>query len=380
MFIMLFINRLKVILRNKSVLFWSLIFPFVLGTFFHLALSDVGEAYEMNDIPLAIVNDKNYIYNQNFDNIISSLSEGDDRIFDIQYTDIDKANSLLEESKIDGYIKIDDNNRISLLIKENGLNQTIIKYVIDEYYQMSSVLNNIANFNPDKLKEGIFNLAYENKEYVLDKSNEKIDFSINYFFTLIAMTCLYGSFLGLEIAKDSEANLSSRGARLCVSPVNKIKVILAGLCASLVVEIFSIALLFAYLILVFNVNLGNHLFYTGLLTFFGVILGILMGVFVGVSNRKSEDFKTGVVLSITMGCCFFSGMMGTPDIKSYFDNALPLFAKINPINMITDGLYSLFAYNTFEPYFEVLFRIIIFTLILLLLVYIFVRRKKYDSL
>jgi len=81
-----------------------------------------------------------------------------------------------------------------------------------------------------------------------------------------------------------------------------------------------------------------------------------------------------------MGCCFFSGMMGTPDIKSYFDNALPLFAKINPINMITDGLYSLFAYNTFEPYFEVLFRIIIFTLILLLLVYIFVRRKKYDSL
>ena len=81
-----------------------------------------------------------------------------------------------------------------------------------------------------------------------------------------------------------------------------------------------------------------------------------------------------------MLCCFFSGMMGTPQLKSFFDEKMPIFAKINPINIITDGLYALFAYDTLTVFYECLLRISIFALTFIILTFIFVRRKKYDSI
>ena len=81
-----------------------------------------------------------------------------------------------------------------------------------------------------------------------------------------------------------------------------------------------------------------------------------------------------------MACCFFSGMMGSPQVKTMFDEALPLFAKINPINIITDGLYALFAYDTFDSYYNCLLRIGVFAIVMAILTFIFVRRKNYDSI
>ena len=74
--------------------------------------------------------------------------------------------------------------------------------MLDEYYQMSSATTQMINYNPEILYNGVLETLYEEKNYITDDSNENIDFSINYFFTLIAMTCLYGSLIGLEVIKD----------------------------------------------------------------------------------------------------------------------------------------------------------------------------------
>ena len=41
MFFHIFKNRLKILLRKKSVIFWTMIFPIILATLFHLAFSDI---------------------------------------------------------------------------------------------------------------------------------------------------------------------------------------------------------------------------------------------------------------------------------------------------------------------------------------------------
>lgn len=267
-----------------------------------------------------------------------------------------------------------------MIVKTNGINQTIIKSVLDEYYQMSSATTNIIKYNPEILYNGVLETLYQEKNYIIDDSKENIDFSINYFFTLIAMTCLYGSLIGLEIIKDCEANLSKKGARMCMAPVNKFKIILSGLLAGYVIQLVALALLFLYLILVFNVNFGNQILPTVILSMVGCLAGTSLGTFVGVSNRKSEGFKTGILISVTMTCCFLSGMMGVISIKAFFDETFPLLAKINPINIITDGLYSLFAYDNLDVYYNCLTRISIFSLVLIVLSFVFIRRKKYDSI
>ena len=260
MFKHLFINKMKILLKNKAMLFWSLIFPFILGTFFQLALSNVGDAFKMEIIPVAVVNNQYYQDDEILKEVISSLSEeNENQLFDTVYVSESEAQKLLDNEEIDGYILLNEDNNPHMVVKTNGITQTIIKSVLDEYYQMSNATTQMINYNPEILYNGVLKTLYEEKNYIKDDSNENIDFSINYFFTLIAMTCLYGSLIGLEIIKDCEANLSKKGARMCIAPVNKFKIILAGLLAGYVIQVIALALLFLYLIFVFNVNFGNQI-------------------------------------------------------------------------------------------------------------------------
>lgn len=381
MFGLLFKNKIKILLRNKAMLFWTLIFPFVLGTFFQLALSNVDEAYKMNVFPIAVVEDNNYNNSKVLKIVVESLSEkGDNQIFNTSYVDKNEAENLLKNSKIEGYIIVNENGRPQIVIKENGINQTIMKSVLDEYNQMMIVSNDVIQYNPNAMYNEVMQQISTQDTFIKDTSKEKIDFSINYFFTLIAMTCLYGSLIGLEVIKDCEANLSKKGARICMCPVNKLKIIIISLLAGYIIQLIALAALFAFLIFVFKVNFGNQVIPTMILSAIGGLAGTSLGTFVGVCNKKSEGFKIGILISVTMLCCFFSGMMGTPQLKSFFDEKMPIFAKINPINIITDGLYALFAYDTLTVFYECLLRISIFALTFIILTFIFVRRKKYDSI
>ncbi len=381
MFYHLFINKLKILLNNKAMLFWSLIFPFVLGTFFQLALGNIDKNFEMDVIPIAVVNNHYYQNNNIFKNVIASLSEkNDNQLFDTIYVDEAEAEKLLNNEEIDGYILLSENNDPQMVVKNSGINQTIIKSVLDEYLQLSNASLTIINYNSETLYNGVLESLHSDTNYVVDNSNEKIDFSINYFFTLIAMTCMYGSLIGLEVIKDCIANLSKKGARICMAPVNKFKMIISSLLAGYVIQLVALALLFLYLIFVFNINFGDQILPTIILAMVGCLAGTSLGTFIGVSNKKSEGFKIGVLISVIMMCCFFSGMMGVIDIKVYFDETFPLLAKINPVNIITDGLYSLFAYDNLDVYYNCLQRISIFSLIFIVLSFIFIRRKKYDSI
>lgn len=380
MFKHLYINKLKVLLKNKGMLFWTLAFPFILGTFFQIALGNVDEAYELKTIPIAVVDNEEFNNNTDFKNVIASLSQdSSEQLFETQYVSLEDAENLLSNKKIDGYIVVKDNNP-ELIINESGLNSTIIKYTLDQYYQITNAVTNMTEYNAEAIYNGALQIISENKNYIKDNTTENVDFSINYFFTLIAMTCLYGSLIGLEIIKDCEANLSTKGARICIAPVKKIKFIISGLLAGYTIQLVALALLFAYLIFVFHISFGPHILETMLLGAIGCLAGTSLGTFVGVSNKKSEGFKTGILIAVTMVCCFTAGMMGDTSIRVFFNEKLPLFRTINPVNMITDGLYALFAYDTLNVFYSCIFRISLFTIIMLILTFIFVRRKNYDSI
>ena len=104
-----------------------------------------------------------------------------------------------------------------------------------------------------------------------------------------------------------------------------------------------------------------------------------MGMLIGACNRKSENTKTGILISYTMVCSFLAGMM-ILDMKYIIAKNAPILAKINPVAMITDGLYSLYYYDTLERYFFNIVSLIIFSVVMVLASYYFIRRKKYDSI
>ena len=89
--------------------------------------------------------------------------------------------------------------------------------------------------------------------------------------------------------------------------------------------------------------------------------------------------KTGIMISITMLGCFLSGMMGIT-MKYIVDKNIPIVNKLNPASMITDGFYSLYYYSTHERFYFNIVSLLVFSLILIFIATLSLRRQKYDSI
>ena len=119
--------------------------------------------------------------------------------------------------------------------------------------------------------------------------------------------------------------------------------------------------------------------YIILLSLIGSLSGISLGLFIGSYIKTNENAKVGIMISITMACCFLSGMMGV-GMKYVIDKNLPILNKINPANMITDGFYSLYYYSDYSRYYFNIMCLLVFTLITLLLSCNKIGRARYDSI
>ena len=65
----------KVLMRNRMLLFWTFVFPLVLGTMFKLAFSNIENSEKLNVIPIAIVDNEDYQRNEAFRRTFDDIGE-----------------------------------------------------------------------------------------------------------------------------------------------------------------------------------------------------------------------------------------------------------------------------------------------------------------
>ena len=384
---------LKTLFRKKELIFWTFAFPIILGTFFNLAFSDIEKSEKLDIISIAIVENDNYKDNEIYKAAFKELSDNnsDDKLFDIQYITEEQAEKLLNDKEIVGYLKL-INDEPQLTFSTSGINETIFKYVVEEISQTSNIIKNLSEEEiKNEMMKGNYNINYEriyNKINSLIKednvklnniSNNNLSYTMIEFYSLIAMTCLYGGLLGMVAINQVLANMSSEGKRISVSPTKKSKLILSSLFASYIIQIIGVSLLFLYTIFVLKVDYGNNLLLLALLTMIGSLAGLSLGVAIATTIKANDNAKTGIIIAITMIGCFLTGMM-SPTIKYIVDKNIPFINKINPANMITDGFYSLYYYDTLNRYVFNIVSLLIFAIILIFISYISLRRQKYDSI
>lgn len=362
------------LLRTKALMFWLLVFPLVLATFFNLAFANIMKAERFEPITVGIVDDLNYQQRIDFKPVITTLAakNKEQLLVPHYYQDESEAIKALKDNKIKGYYIVRD--KIELVVKNNGFEQTILKQVVTSYYQTLSVVNNIL-----AIKNDVINLIVADGNYFVAKPISNLDMMVIYYYSLLGMVCLYAGFLGVNAVNETEANLSKKGARLSVAPTNKLRSLVLSLAAGLTIQLVVTFILLAYLIYFLQVDFGSRLLYVFIMLAFGSIAGMAMGTLIGVSNRKSEDTKIGIVSGITMLCSFFAGLMMV-QMKQIIANNAPLLAAINPVNMITDGLYALYYYEGLERYYMNIISLVIFSTIMITISYLIIRRKRYDSI
>lgn len=380
---------LKILLRNKGLIFWTFIFPIILGTFFSMAFSNIEKEESLNIIDIAIVDSGFYQDNDIYKKTFEYLSDKNnkDRLFNTVVTNLDNAKKLLIDNKITGYLLFGSDD-VRIVVFKNGINETILKYVVDEIESQKEVSSNLikkeimdnnGEVNYSDLINKINGLFNDDQVKLNNISNKNLSYTMVEFYTLIAMAALYGSIIAMTATNKAIANVSNVGMRSSVAPIKKSMILLGGFLASYIVQVIGLSLLFIYTIFVLKVDYGNDFLAVVLLSLAGSLAGLSLGVTVSTLIKSSEGTKTGIIIAITMFWCYLSGMMGI-STKYLFDKNLPFLNKVNPAGMITDGFYSLYYYGVGSRFEKNIISLIIFSLLLFLISLISLRRQKYDSI
>ena len=374
----------KILFKSKMLIFWTFAFPIILGTFFNMAFKDIENNEKLDIIDIAIVDNENFnnsiLYKETFKKLGDSSNEN--YMFNIKYIDLETSKKLLKDKKIIGYLLIEDD--VKIVVNSSGINETIFRQVVDEIIQTEIVIN----YKVSKIEDSqdinnqvidIVNDINNTKNNIVDKSSNNLSYTLIEFYTLIAMTCLYGGILGMVSINNNLANMSAQGKRVSASPLSKFKLILSSVISSYITQIIGIILLFIYTIIILKVDYGDNLFLVILLALVGCLAGLSLGIFIATIFKTNDNIKTGIIISISMVGCFLSGMMGIT-MKYYVDKYVPIINKLNPANMITDGFYSLYYYNTLNRYYFNLCSLLLFSIILIIMSVLSLRRQKYDSI
>jgi ABC-2 type transport system permease protein len=348
MFTHIFINRLKCLLRDRETIFWTLMFPLILATFFSMAFSNLNGSESFKAIDIAVVDDMRYQKDQHFRLALDRVSKGGDRLFNLNVTSKDKAEQLLHDNAIAGYIVVE--SPIKLVVNKSGLNQNIIKSFIDSYIQTASAVKTILTADPAKQQE-VFNEIGDHRQYTKEVSGTKAkpDNVLIIFYSLIAMSCIYGGFLGMREVTDIQADISPLAARVNASPVHKLKTFIYSMSASLLIHFSELLVLLAYLNFVLRIDFGEKKGYVLLTTFVGSVAGLSFGSIVSAIVKKSEGIKIAILIGASMFGSALAGMMyqGT---KYIIAKNIPILSYLNPVNLLTDAFYCLYYYDTFTRY------------------------------
>lgn len=393
MFFHNFKYSLKTLLRNKGLIFWTFAFPIILGTLFNLAFSDIENKETLDIIDIAIVNNEEFKTDTYFTESFKVLSKKKEpnQLFNIKYTNLSTAQSLLKEKKITGYLLF-ENHEVKITVNDKGYNETILRSVVDELSSQKEMLETITtkeitdsyksgnqNVNYEKIYQDTLNLINNTTPKLNNISNSNLSYTMIEYYTLLAMACLYGALISMFVTNKKIANMSSAGKRTSVSPANKKTLLLGSFLASYLVQLLGILILYLYTILVIKVDYGSNTFLVFLLLMAGSLAGLTLGVAISTVLKSNENTKTGILISLTMLASFLSGMMGIT-MKYIIDTNIPILNKINPAAMITDGFYSLYYYSTLDRFYFNIISLLIFSVIMLFISYQGLRRDKYDSI
>lgn len=336
-------------IRDYGFSFWVIVYPLILAMFFNIAFRGMMDM-ELENIDVGIV-DGNPI-----EQVLEEIE-----FINIHKTDKRDAMEKLNNEEIHGFIDED----LNLIVKKSGINQTIIKEIIEQIKQIQ------------KLNRPIENYDFE-ANYIVDR-NQMANSIIVVFYSLIAMVSTYGINVGISTVSLSQANLSNIGARINITPLKKKSFLLAGVIVALFLNLLANGVLLLFVKYVLKIDLLKNLKYSLILILIGNLFGVSLGVFIGASNKKNMNTKILIGVASTLFLSFLSGMMG-PWMKDVIDEYIPILARLNPISIISNNLYRINILESTKTVGEGIMILFSYCAVLIFLSYMFLRRKSYDSI
>lgn len=340
------ILKIKILLKNKGFLFLLLLFPVILATFFKFSFSDTETGKQVQSIPIAVVelrlnrSDKQAVeckklYKQ-------ALSEGK---FECNYLESGNAINLLEKGDVSAIVTLDE-EKASLTIRQNGLEQTIVKQCLDETTQKINILKSQNKLMDKKAIEKLWNQKKFEKEGIL--TSESNLFAI-YLYTILGMAAMYGSLIGVREVTEMKKEQSSLAKRISMAAISPQKIFFVRIICDGILESICMTIIIIYMHFILKVDFGRQYALVAVTTWISSCCGIVLGTFLGILLKTSQNMKAYIVIFVSTFFAFFSGLTGE-QIKYQIMTRLPILDYFNPVSNIADCFYSLYYYQGYEEY------------------------------
>ena len=386
MFIRDFLYTIKILMRAKVSIFWTLVFPILLATFMYMAFGNIYEQDEMfRNIKVAVVTEDESANGLNY--MLDALSDGDDALLSVARMSESDAEKSLADEEIEGIIYTDD---VRLTVAESSVNASILETVLSEYKQYEHALKDIykngiglqqymsGTSGVDDMSNLVEKLS-EQRSYYTEKASTEGSQNVynNYFYAIFAMSCLFASLSSIGMMNNLQANVSATGKRKNVSPQRKMTFVLAEFAALLLIHFVVEVISFIYMSCI-GVDFGDRIWEILLTLFVGCFIGLAIGVIVGALSKLAEGTKIGIVIGISMVMSILSDLCMN-GIKYEIQQHMPIINKLNPAALISDSFYALNVYSDHQVFTENIVIMTIEAVVLIAVGILMVRRNRYAS-
>lgn len=386
MFIRDFLYTIKIMVRGRVSIFWTLVFPLLLATFMYMAFGNIYEQDEMfRNIKVAVVTEDESANGLNY--MLDALSDGDDALLSVARMSESDAEKLLADEEVEGIIYTDD---VKLTVAESSVNASILETVLSEYKQYEHALKDIykdgiglqqymsGTSGVDDMSDIVEKLS-EQRSYYTEKASTEGSQNVynNYFYAIFAMSCLFASLSSIEMMGNLQANVSATGKRKNVSPQRKMTFVLAEFAALLIIHFVVEVISFIYMSCI-GVDFGDRVWEILLTLFVGCFIGLAIGVIVGAISKLAEGAKIGIVIGISMVMSILSDLC-INGVKYEIQQHVPIINKLNPAALISDSFYALNVYSDHQVFTENIVIMTIEAVVLIAVGILMVRRNRYAS-
>ena len=367
--------NLLVKVKNFATTFWPLIFPLLLGTMFYFAFGNIDDA-DFETVQVGIVKEEEP--DTLFLMFLDQVENNGNHLIAAQELSGTAALAKLENEQISGIYYV--GKAPSLTVAANGIPQSILQSVLTSYETGKNTIQQIARTHPSGLWNGIQQMINQQETITqVSLGGHTINGTVQFFYALIAMTCLYGCFIGFGSAITLQANITALAARRCVTPTHKLKLILSEQIASFLLGYFDVIVLLVYLRYILKLDFQGKIGPMLLISFFGSLIGVSIGIFVGSLGKMKEGVKIGIILGISMICSFLSGLMNNT-MKDIVEKNAPFINRINPAALISDAFYCINVYDDLKRYYRNLITLAVMSVVLVTASFLLIRRESYDSI
>jgi ABC-2 type transport system permease protein len=385
-------ESIKLAVRTKEVLFWTMIFPLLLSTMFYFSFGKLDEAEQVSIIPVAVVEDEAYQADPTLEALLNTLSEGENAMLQLNSCESEEAAlQLLEAGEVDGCIQIEENEPL-LIVKEEGINQTILRQILNQYkqtsYSITEAVQEAQNLGDPQMMQQILESidALQSEEQTSASMVEQVSLTrsnpsnmLGFFYGLLGMVCLFGSFHGNNAVIRLQANQSALGARRCISPRKYTIEMLGSVIGSVIVHVISVWITLAFQALVLKIDFGGRLPLAMICCTSGAMVGVGMGVLMGSFPKLSANAKTGLSVAVSMVLSFLAGLM-VGGMNYWVHQHIPPLSWINPAARLVDALQSLYYFDSLSTFWLNNALLLVFAVAFFLLSALRLRRYQYESI